>query len=411
MSSGGGGTNTVTQTIPDWMQGYIQNNYQFGKEVASIPYTGYGGQGTAPVNAQEQAGINTINNAGGTANNAINAGISSAQTGANYAPNNVAYAGPSAANIQQYLSPYLGQVMDTTNTALRQQGDIANQQTAGAASAAGAYGGSRQAVQTALNNYYTGQNIAQADANIQNTGYSNAMQMAAQNSAQDLAAQEANQQAGLTGNAQRLQGAVDLGALGQGAANTNLALGQGQLAGGELQQQTQQNANNFNYGQWYNQLMWPYQQLSALTGSMYGGNVGGSTSQPLYSNNTGNAIGAGIAGAGLASALGASALTSAGVGGGLGLLALLSDPDMKEDRQPVTHESILEGVKSLPVERWRYRPEAGLGTDMHIGPMADEFAKRFGGDGKSIPVVDALGVHTSAIKALAEQVERLQKGN
>lgn len=411
MSSGGGGTNTVTQQIPDWMQGYIQNNYQFGKEVASIPNPGYSGQGTAPINAQEQAGIGTINGAHEAGAGAIQQGINAAGAGASYSPTNVGYQGPTAANIQQYLSPYLGQVMDTTNTALRQQGDIANQQTAAGASAAGAYGGSRQAVQTALNNYYTGQNIAQADANIQNQGYSQALNQASTNAQANLAAQEANQQAGLSSNAQRLQGAVDLGAIGQGAISSALGAGQAQLGAGQLEQQTQQNVNNFNYGQWYNQLMWPYQQLSALTGSMYGGSVGGSTSQPLYQNNLGNAAGTGIAAGALAAGLGASSLAASGIGGGVGLLALLSDPDMKTDRAPVTHEQILDGVKSLPVERWRYKPEAGMGDEMHIGPMADEFAKRFGGDGKSIPVVDALGVHTSAIKALAAQVERLQKGN
>lgn len=411
MSSGGGGTNTVQQSIPDWMQGYIQNNYQFGKEVASIPYSQYGGQGTAPVNAQEQAGIGTINGAAGAGNGAIQQGINAAGAGSNYSPQNVNYQGPTAANIQQYLSPYLGQVMNTTNQAIQQQGDIANQQTAGNATAAGAYGGSRQAVQTALNNYYTGQNIAQADANIQNQGYSQALSQASTNAQANLAAQEANQQAGLTGNAQRLQGAVDLGALGQGMTSSQLGAGQAQLGAGQLEQQTQQNANNFNYGQWYNQLMWPYQQLSALTGSMYGGNVGGSTTQPLYGNNTGNAIGTGLAAAGVASALGASAMTSAGVGGGLGLLALLSDPEAKQDRTEVDPNEVLKRLRSMPIDAWRYKPETGMGAGMHLGAMADDFADRFGGDGHSIPVVDALGVSMAAIKALADQVERLQKGN
>ncbi|HJQ13040.1 MAG TPA: hypothetical protein VJ840_18555 [Gemmatimonadaceae bacterium] len=398
MSSGGGGTNTVQQQIPDWMQGYIQNNYQFGKEVASIPYSGYQGQGTAPVNAQQQAGISTINNAGAPANTMMTAGANSAAGAANYNPQMVA---PTASSIGNYLSPYLNQVRDTTNLAIQQQGDIQNQQIAGNATAAGAYGGSRQAVQEALNNKYTQQNIAQADAAIGNQGFNTAL-------GADLQAQQANQQAGLTGNAQRLQAGVDLGAIGQGYANTNVGLGQAQIGGGTLEQQTQQNANNFNYGQWYNQMMWPYQQLSALTGSMYGGSVGGSTTQPTYSNNTGNAIGSGLAAAGVAGALGASGMASAGIGGGVGLLALLSDPAAKQDRTEVDPDDVLKKLRSMPIDAWRYKPEIGMGAGMHLGAMADDFAQRFGGDGHSIPVVDAIGVSMAAIKALADQVERLK---
>ena len=64
------------------------------------------------------------------------------------------------------------------------------------------------------------------------------------------------------------------------------------------------------------------------------------------------------------------------------------------------------------MERWRYNADTGWETGDHIGPYAEDFRELFGiGDGSTINIIDALGVALSAIKGLAEKVERLENGS
>jgi len=68
-------------------------------------------------------------------------------------------------------------------------------------------------------------------------------------------------------------------------------------------------------------------------------------------------------------------------------------------------DAVLEKVKELEVGEWSYKgdPEHTL----HIGPYAEDFQATFGkGDGTSIPIVDMLGVQTTAIKAIAHKLDK-----
>lgn len=66
---------------------------------------------------------------------------------------------------------------------------------------------------------------------------------------------------------------------------------------------------------------------------------------------------------------------------------------MKKNGSPVDGEKILESVRGLHVERWNYKREIDPSTEPHIGPYAEEFKEQFGvGDGKTINMIDALGV-------------------
>ncbi|MGH2341809.1 tail fiber domain-containing protein [Segnochrobactraceae bacterium EtOH-i3] len=96
----------------------------------------------------------------------------------------------------------------------------------------------------------------------------------------------------------------------------------------------------------------------------------------------------------------------------LGNYLMKSDKDAKTDKAPAVGKS-LGAVKSLPpFESWRYKPGAVPGdTERHIGPYAQDFQKATGlGDGKSINVVDAIGVTMGAVKELAGEVDRLKAG-
>jgi hypothetical protein len=87
----------------------------------------------------------------------------------------------------------------------------------------------------------------------------------------------------------------------------------------------------------------------------------------------------------LAGTLGAAAITK-------------SDRDGKEDIRPF-HGSVLETLRKLDINTWRY---AGEDT-VHLGPMAQDMQRLFGvGDGKSVHLVDVIGILLAAAKEMAD---------
>lgn len=100
-----------------------------------------------------------------------------------------------------------------------------------------------------------------------------------------------------------------------------------------------------------------------------------------------------------------------GGGSALGAAAAGSSRDWKHDLGPA--DDPLEGVKQLPLRKWRYRddaPEPWRGDQAeHSGPSAEQFAQLFGvGDGKTINYIDAIGVLLGAVQRLTERVEELE---
>lgn len=96
------------------------------------------------------------------------------------------------------------------------------------------------------------------------------------------------------------------------------------------------------------------------------------------------------------------------LGGALGSVAGLifgSSKDIKHDKKPATGN--LEAVESMPVEQWTYNAGEGDGGT-HVGPYAEDFQATTGrGDGKTINVIDAIGVTMGAVKELAGKVDKL----
>jgi hypothetical protein len=84
-----------------------------------------------------------------------------------------------------------------------------------------------------------------------------------------------------------------------------------------------------------------------------------------------------------------------------------SDRNAKENFTPVTPESVLDKVISLPITEWNFKTDAGT---KHLGPMAQDFYSAFGlgTDDKHIATVDADGVALAAIQGLNQKLE--QKG-
>lgn len=91
-----------------------------------------------------------------------------------------------------------------------------------------------------------------------------------------------------------------------------------------------------------------------------------------------------------------------------GAAVMKSSREYKTDRAPA--RGVLDAVRQMPVETWQYKPGIEDGGK-HIGPYAEDFQAATGkGDGKSIPVVDAIGVTLGAIRELDQKVSGLEKG-
>jgi len=105
---------------------------------------------------------------------------------------------------------------------------------------------------------------------------------------------------------------------------------------------------------------------------------------------------------------GIGSLVGSGISG-IGAYAALSSKKLKHNMEKVDSEIVLKGLKKLPVEKWDYKP--GVADEKtHIGAYAEDFKDTFGvGDGKTINLVDAIGVNMLALQGLSKQVDRIEK--
>jgi hypothetical protein len=82
----------------------------------------------------------------------------------------------------------------------------------------------------------------------------------------------------------------------------------------------------------------------------------------------------------------------------------VSDAALKENRDPVDAQAVLERLLAIPIETWNYidDPEA----IPHMGPMAQNFFAAYGlGEDDRLNAIDVQGVALAAIQALHEDVQ------
>lgn len=98
-----------------------------------------------------------------------------------------------------------------------------------------------------------------------------------------------------------------------------------------------------------------------------------------------------------------------GIGGIFGMAMGMSSKKFKKDKKK--SKGNLKAVQQMPVERWRYKEGiADGGASEHTGPYAEDFQKATGhGDGKMIPLQDAIGITMGAVQELAGQVGRIER--
>ena len=297
----GGKTGTTTQqssvSIPPEVLARYNSVNARAERTAEQPFTPYGGEFVAPLTGTQQAGISNINQAQGMAtpyyNNAGQAMNTGYQAGSGLALASAGEVNPEALtgqNINQYMSPYIGSVVDTTMANLRQQQNEEQSKILGNQITSGAFGGDRGRIAQANLARQQGLATGQTVSSLMNQGYGQALTTAQQQQAQQLAASQANR-AALAGAGQSLysmgqgygQGMAGLGTQAQESA---LKGAQAQLGAGTVQQQTQQAKNTADYNQFLQQQGYPFQVAQFLaniamgTGALSGSSQQGTTTSP-----------------------------------------------------------------------------------------------------------------------------------
>src|SRR5271166_3102487 len=314
MCKGGGGQNTTTTTQSGPPAQVLQNyqdvyNQAKGVAASNAGAQPYPGETVAPLAyGQDWATQNAWapSNAWGQYGNAAQSYYGQA-TAPIWDQSTSSAFGPG--NAVPYLSPYIQNVVDTTQASFNNQNQIQNQGIVGNAIASGAWGGDRAGVAQGIAAGH--EQLAQAPviAGLYNQGYQTAQGTAMQAAQAQLGANEANRWLA----SQAAAGENNLGQTISGLTQTDLS---NALTTGQLQQSQAQANLNVPYANWLRQTSYPYQATSWLaniaegTGSLSGGT--GSTTVPGPSTAS-QIAGLGIGGLGLLGSTGAfSGLTSPG---------------------------------------------------------------------------------------------------
>ena len=195
-----------------------------------------------------------------------------------------------AQQINQYMSPYLNSVVQSTLAPLQQQQQQQQSALVGDQIGAGAFGGDRGRIAQA--NLAQQQNMATAQivSGLMNQGYGQALSTAQQQQGVGLGAAQANRAAqqqaagqmaalGQQGYSQGMGTSQQLANLGTGALQNQLSGAQAQMGMGTAEQQAQQAGLQAMYNQFLQQQGYPFQTAQFLTNQM-------ATLGPLYGTTT-----------------------------------------------------------------------------------------------------------------------------
>jgi hypothetical protein len=263
-------SSTVTQTtIPEYARPYVENMLGKAQAFSESPYQAYGGQRLADFSGLQNQAFQNAQQLGpaqqlGTATKM--AGYSG--LGSMYAGQNYANQATNPYAMSAYMSPYMENALAPQMREAARNSEILGQQNAGQAARAGAFGGSRFGIMEAERQ----RNLGQQQADIYGKGMQTAFEQARQ-------AQQFGADLGLRGYGQALQGAGQLGQLGQSQYNQQLGAIQAQSAAGAQQQALEQQKLTQQYQDFLTQRGDPQQKLSFMSDILRGVPLGQSTQQ------------------------------------------------------------------------------------------------------------------------------------
>jgi hypothetical protein len=273
-------TNTTT-SIPDYAKPYVEKMLGQTEALSATPYQTYDRERIAGFTPMQQQAFQSAQGMQPSGLGGLGGQFAGAATlgalGTNYDPTQFQGGQFGQQDAQQYMSPYMQSVVDIQQREAQRQADIAGTQLASQATKSGAFGGGRQAIMEAE----AARNLATQKGDIQAQGLQSSYQQAqAQfnaDQARRMQAQQLGEQSkqygaglGLQGLQTALQGAGQMGALGQQQFGQGMDINKLQQAYGTQQQQQNQNIQSQQYQDFLNQQNYPYKQLGFMSDMLRG---------------------------------------------------------------------------------------------------------------------------------------------
>jgi hypothetical protein len=329
MPSSGGGAGKAAK-LPGYIQDVSQNILSSQQKQFGTPYQAYAGQQIADIDPMRQQAWGQIQAMQGQGAPAYQSAIDTTTGLLNQTGTPISVDQLNAQQVGdvtgQFMNPYNRNVLDVAQQRFTDQANTQQGIIGGQAANVGAYGGDRQAVLEGTMRAQAAKNMGELTANVQQQGYSNAMQNAMgmlqgnQKMQYDVGAFNAGQQA--ADYNRQLQAAQYL----PGMANAQQQYGQSDAtalaAAGQAQQTHAQGLLDVGYGDWQAQQAYRQNQIDAYARTL--------AAQPMAGGAGGGAAGGGVVGGLKGAAGGALAGAAAGsvvpgwgtaVGAGIGAVA------------------------------------------------------------------------------------------
>ncbi|MET0643128.1 MAG: tail fiber domain-containing protein [Candidatus Binatia bacterium] len=353
---GKGGPATTTQIskveLPKWVESASEENYQMAKDVAGRPLVQYGGQRVADPSAMTTEGYNYLmKNIGGSDPIYEDAYNTYGNAAGKYNEAFDVYKGTTGdLNVQKYLNPYIENV---ENRAIDSANRSLTTQLAGAeakAKSAGAFGGSRGAIEQAVTRGEGIRNIGDISAQLRKAGFDTATQTALEDRAgiRNAAGGMANVAGGLNTTAGGLT------SLGQNRQQSMLADVAAMFGAGQNEQAQRQALIDADMAKFQEARDYPLEQLNtrlaALGMSPYG--------KTETSTKTGKSESSGPDWA----------------TAGLGVLKMLPALAAMSDRTEKTDIRRVGKKKGVPIYSYRYKGDPKTYPKL-VGPMAQDIEK------------------------------------
>lgn len=453
----GGSSTPSSQTqvseLPEWARGYAKDT--LGKaaaltDVSQNPYQAYNAPriaGFSPLQqqAQQQAGgmqTSEMTGFGGALAGAAGLGA----LGAQYDPTQFRSGQFGQQQAQQYMSPYMQSVVDVQQREAQRQGDIAGTQRGAQAVGAGAFGGSRQAIMEAE----AQRNLAQQKGDIQARGlqssYEQAQAQFNADQARRMQAQQLSEQSkqygagyGMQGLQTALQGAGQLGALGQQQFGQGMDINKLQSAYGGQQQELQQRGLTQAYQDFQNQQNYPYKQLGFMSDMIRGLPLGQQSTSQMYEapgSIAGQIAGLGTGALGLSKFMAEGGSVNSYADGGSvdsqqnvqNIVSQLSNEQLKQalqaaqaradmdqieaiQREMAERASMTSGLASIPMDYEAMMPDEGVGMAnggiVAFGAGGD--VPRFDGQFGSLVTDPEFGASTGEISEVPQRKRTAQE--
>jgi hypothetical protein len=329
MSGGGSSGGSTKFKLPGYIQDASQNILNAQQKEFRTPYQAYSGQRVADIDPMRQQAWGQIQGMQGQGAPAYQSALNTTTGLLDATGTPISVDQLNAQQVGdvtgQFMNPYNRNVLDVAQQRFTDQANTQQGIIGGQAANVGAFGGDRQAVLEGTMRAQAAKNMGDLTANVQQQGYSQAMQNAMsmlqgnQQMQYNVGAFNAQQQQ--ADYARQLQAAGMLPGMAAAQQQYGLQDAQALAAAGQAQQAHAQELLNIPYQDWQEKQAYRQNQIDAYARTLAAQPMG----QPMVNAGGGGAAGAlkGAAGGALSGAAAGSVLPGWGtaVGAGVGAIA------------------------------------------------------------------------------------------